>query len=139
MPEIRQASYRPWMLTKVVAIVLLGSAGCGGGLTTYPAKGKVVIKGGRPVTSGGRIEFQSTSDSQVKAVGWIEFETGSFSLATYREGKKVEGAVVGPHRVLVELRNPVAVVNLPNVYTVERRENDFTIELPRRAANRLAR
>src|SRR5262249_36910870 len=64
MSEIRQASYRPWMLTKVVAMVFLGLAGCGGGLTTYPVQGQVVFKGGRPVTSGGRIEFQSTSDPQ---------------------------------------------------------------------------
>ena len=132
MFEIRQASYRPWLLVKVVAILSLGLAGCGRGLATYPAKGKVVIKGGRPVASGGRIEFQSTSDPQAKATGWIDFTTGRFSLTTHREGRAVEGAVVGTHRVVVELRDPVAVVNLSNVYTVEPRENEFTIELPKR-------
>src|SRR5262249_54465488 len=115
---------------KTIAILALGIAGCGGGLTTYPVKGKVVFQGGRLVTSGGRIEFQSTSDPQVKANGWIDHTNASFSLTTYREGKNVAGAVAGPHRVVVELSNPVAVISLPQVYTVEPRENDFTIELP---------
>jgi hypothetical protein len=119
------------MLIKVIAILSLCLAGCGGGLTTYPVKGKVVFKGGRPVTSGGRIEFQSTSDPQVKANGWIDDTNGSFSLTTYREGKSVEGAVAGPHRVVVELRSPVSVVSLPNPYTVEPRDNELTIELPK--------
>jgi hypothetical protein len=67
----------------------------------------------------------------VKAIGWIEFTTGRFSLTTYREGKDVEGAVVGPHRVVVELHNPAKVVSLASVYTVEPRENEFTIEIPK--------
>jgi hypothetical protein len=117
------------MLIKVIAILSLGIAGCGG-FTTYPAKGKVVFKGDRPVTRGGRIEFQSASDPQVRATGWIDDTDGSFSLTTHREGKNFDGAVVGPHRVVVELHYPVAVVNLPNVYTIEPRENEFTIELP---------
>jgi len=131
MPGVRQSSYRPWMLPKAIVIVLLSIMGCGGGLTTYPAKGKVVFKDGRPVTSGGRVEFQSTSDHQVKASGWIDFQDGSFSLTTYKDGKQVEGAVEGSHRVVIELRNPVVVVRLPNVYTVGPQENDFTIEVPR--------
>jgi len=130
MHPICRAPYPTWILSMVAAFAAVGFTGCAG-LKTYPVKGKVVFKGGRPVTSGGRIEFQSTSDPQVKATGWIELKDGSFSLTTYKQGKKIEGALEGPHSVVVELRNPVAVVNLPNVYTVEPRENDFTIEVPK--------
>jgi hypothetical protein len=127
MRPIYPAPYRPWILV-VAAFAVAGIVGCGG-LKTYPVKGKVVFKGGRPVTSGGRIEFQSTADPQVKATGWIELKDGSFSLTTYKDGKQIDGAVEGPHRVVVELRNPVVVLSLPNVYTVQPQENDFTIEV----------
>ena len=130
MCSVCPSPYRPWILTMVAVFASAGIAGCTG-VKTYPVKGKVVFKDGRPVTGGGRIEFQSASDSQVKATGWIDMKDGSFSLTTFKDGKKIEGAVEGPHRVVVDLHNPVAVIELPNVYTVEPRENDFTIEVPK--------
>jgi hypothetical protein len=101
---------------------------------TYPVNGKVVWQGGRPVTDG-RIEFQSQSDSSLKAVGGIERD-GSFVLTTYKEGKQRNGAVEGQHRVLVEPEwgGTSVLITLPNPYTVEPHENTFTIEVrpPRR-------
>jgi hypothetical protein len=122
--------YRLWILVTVAVIVAAGVAGCAGS-KTYSVRGRVVFKGGQPVTGGGRIEFQSTSDSRLKATGWIDMKDGSFSLTTFKEGKQIEGAVGGSHHVVVELHNPVTVIDLPGVYTVEPRANDLTIEVPK--------
>jgi hypothetical protein len=123
---------RSWtLMTAAVALATIG--GCGWGLPrTYPVKGKVVFMGGKPVTDG-RIQFQSTTDPQMKAVGDID-KDGGFSLTTYVEARNVGGAPAGTYRVVVELERPIKVVALPNAYTVEPRENDFTIliEKPRR-------
>jgi hypothetical protein len=120
-------------LMSAAAIVLVGIVGCGSGMPkTYPVKGKVVFKGGKPVTDG-RIQFQRPADAQIKALGDID-QDGSFSLTTYVGAKKVPGAPVGPYSVVVELERPTKVVALPSTFTVEPRENDFTIaiERPRR-------
>ena len=121
------------MLQLVAIITLVGFGGCGSGMPrTYPAKGKVVFKGGKPVTDG-RIQFQSVSDPQIKALGEID-KDGSFFLTTYVADKNVRGAPAGPYRVAVELERPTKVVALPDAHTVEPQENDFTIviEKPRR-------
>ena len=133
MSKIAQALKCGGMLLSLASIVLVGISGCGSGMPkTYPAKGKVVFKGGKPVTDG-RIQFQSVSDSQIKALGEIN-KDGSFSLTTYVADKNRRGAPAGPYRVAVELERPTKVVALPDTRTVEPHENDFTIviERPRR-------
>ena len=123
-------SCRP-ALMKWAAIVLVAIAGCGPGLSrTYPVKGKVVFKGGKPVTDG-RIQFQSAADPQHKALSDID-QDGSFSLTTYVGAKKVGGAPEGSYHVVVELERPAGLVALPTPYTVEPRENDFTIVIEKR-------
>ncbi len=118
-------------LVKWAAVVLMAVAGCGPGLPkTYPVKGKVVFKGGKPVTDG-RIQFQSSADPQNKALGDID-QDGSFSLTTYVGAKKVSGAPAGTYNVVVELERPAAQVALPTKYTVEPHENDFTIVIEKR-------
>jgi hypothetical protein len=115
------------------AVVLAGIAGCGWGMPkTYPVKGKVVFQGGKPVTDG-KVQFQSETDPQFKALGDIDRD-GSFSLMTYVEAKHARGAPAGTYRVVVELERPAKAIALPSTYTVEPRENDFTIviETPRR-------
>src|SRR5262245_35134694 len=122
-------------LLRVFALVLIvawtGSAcGCGSKIPkTYPVTGKVVWAGGKTVT-GGRIEFKSLSDDSLKAVGEID-QNGNFSLTTFRDGEKRVGAVEGPHKVIAEpyWGADRAIIALPNPYTVEKRENTFTIEL----------
>jgi hypothetical protein len=115
---------------KVAAVTLVGIAGCGWGMPkTYPAKGKIVFKGGKPVTDG-RIQFQSTEHPQIKALGDID-KDGRFSLTTFVEAKNAAGAPAGTYRVVVELERPAEVVALPGAYTVEPRENDFTIVIAR--------
>jgi hypothetical protein len=119
----------PRGLITLVALALAGSAGCGSGSKTYPVNGRVVFKGGKAVTDG-RIQFQSTSNPEVRAVGEIQPD-GTFSLATHKDGKSIRGAVEGQHKVVVELERPAAVVVLATPYTVEPRENNFTIEVQR--------
>jgi hypothetical protein len=133
MSNISLAGHYRWTLMKVAAIGLVGIVGCGSGMPkTYPVKGKVIFKENRPVTDG-RIQFQSASDPQLKALAEIG-EDGSFALTTYVGEKNVQGAPAGPYNVVVELERPAKVVALPNVFTVEPHENDFTIaiERPRR-------
>ena len=55
-----------------------------------------------------------------------------FSLTTYVGAKKVGGAPEGSYHVVVELERPAGLVALPTVYTVEPRENDFTIVIEKR-------
>ena len=133
MSRLSQVSQPRRALRKVAAVLLVGVVGCGWGLPkTYPAKGKVVFKGGKPVTDG-RVQFQSVTDPQLKALGDIE-KDGSFSLSTYVQAKNTRGAPAGTYRVVVELERPAKVVALSSPYTVGPQENDFTIviERPRR-------
>jgi hypothetical protein len=119
------------VLIQLAAVVLIGLAGCGPSLPkTYPVKGKVVFQGGKPVTDG-KIQFQSSADPQNKVLGDID-QDGSFSLTTYVRAKKVRGAPAGDYKVLVELERPARLIVLPKEYTVEPRENDFTIEINNR-------
>ena len=118
------------MTRLLAALVLVGVVGCGGGMPrTYPVQGKVVFKGGKPVTDG-RVQFQSASDPQFKALGDIA-QDGSFSLTTYVGPKHKSGAPAGEYRVVVELERPARVVALPNPYTVGTGDNEFTITIER--------
>jgi hypothetical protein len=126
MSQTSPPSRHPRTLMQVAAMALAGVVGCGSGLPkTYPVKGKVVFKGDKPVTDG-RIQFQSTADPQIKALGDID-KDGSFSLTTYVGKKNVPGAPAGAYHVVIELERPAEVVALPSAYTVDPRENDFTI------------
>jgi hypothetical protein len=130
MAKIMHRSQYRWTLKTAAALALIAITGCGGMPRTYPVQGKVVFKGGKPVTDG-RIQFQSAADPQFKALGDID-KDGSFSLTTYIGAKKAQGAPQGPYSVVVELERPAEVVALPTPYTVEPRDNDFTIAIERR-------
>jgi hypothetical protein len=130
MANIMQRSQYRWTLKMLAALALIVITGCAGMPRTYPVKGKVVFKGGKAVTDG-KIQFQSATDPPFKALGDIE-QDGSFALTTYVGAKKVLGAPQGPYIVVVELERPAEVVALPNTYTVEPRDNEFTIVIERR-------
>jgi hypothetical protein len=131
-------THSAWRLPRAAALaaaLLLAAAvpGCGNGIPkTYPVKGKVVHKGGKPVTYG-RVEFQSKSHPELRAIGNIQTD-GTFSLTTHLEGKNRAGAVEGDHTVLIELEGRSELVTLPAPYTVKPGDNDFTFEVrpPRR-------
>src|SRR5262245_6295390 len=89
-----RTSVRAAALALGAALLLVSTPGCGKRIPkTYPVKGKVIHKGGRPVTYG-RVELQSKSDPQLRAVGDIQTD-GTFSLTTHLGGKSVAGAVEG--------------------------------------------
>jgi hypothetical protein len=79
------------VLTAALALVVGG--GCGGPgtgvLKTYPAKGKVVLTDGQPLTAG-MVEFRSTADASLTTTGEIRPD-GTFSLNTLVGTKKVPG------------------------------------------------
>src|SRR5262245_17079827 len=131
MFAICRPSSRSRVIALAVVVAWAGIAcGCGSKIPkTYPVTGKVVWTGGKPVTDG-RIEFQSLSDDSLKAVGEID-QDGNFSLTTLRDGAKRVGAVEGQHRVIVEPEwgDDKLIIALPSPYTVEKRDNTFTIEL----------
>src|SRR5262245_491586 len=114
MFRVCRALARPWALLAGAAL-LAGGAGCGAGMPeTYPVKGKVVSRGGKPV-SYGRIEFRSLADASVKATGEIG-KDGSFTLTTHKDGKSTPGAVAGEHKVVVEQEGwdkPLIVIVVP--------------------------
>ena len=91
---------RRWLVAAIVGLLLV-SVGCGSKQRpTYEAGGKVVFKkDGKPLMAG-YVEFESL-DAELKnrlnARGRIQPD-GTFRLGTYEEG---DGAVEGPHRVLV--------------------------------------
>jgi hypothetical protein len=83
----------------VVALVLLGLAGCGGDrLKTYSVRGKVVLADGDvQQLAGSHVEFMLESDSTMRASGTIEPD-GSFALQTLHKGTLLKGAPEGTYR-----------------------------------------
>src|SRR5262249_17472482 len=81
-----------------LAVVLLGSAGCGsvGGESYYPVKGKIVLADGKPLTSG-RVMF--VSPQRGLTYGGTVGADGTFSL---KAGAR-EGAPAGSYQVRIEM------------------------------------
>lgn len=98
---------------------------------TFPVVGKVLFADGQPLP-GGAVQFQSTTDTKTTALGEIAAD-GSFTLTLYEEGQKLPGTIVGPHRVTVippmDDSQTAVPLELPEPFTVEPRENEFTITL----------
>jgi hypothetical protein len=122
---------------RFAALVVAGllAAGCGPGtapLKTYPVSGQVLVKGGQPL-AGGTVEFRSTADPTIAAIGDIAND-GSFALRTLYNGQTWPGAVEGLHDVSVSPardreHHGAASIRLPRPYTVEAKENRFVIEI----------
>lgn len=84
-------------LAILLFILFASESGCTeDGPKTYPVKGKVTYKDGKPVTSG-NILFESVSDTKIQAAGDLQAD-GSFELGS-NLGKP--GTVAGDHRVLI--------------------------------------
>jgi hypothetical protein len=90
----------------LAALACAGLAGCGGDKMpkTYPLEGKVVFKGGAPLT-GGSIAFESATGDPPWRAGAAIDESGNFSdVVTLRsDGKEAGGLVEGEHRVKIDL------------------------------------
>lgn len=103
---------------------------------TFPVSGSVMHKGGQPL-GGGQIIFRLTDDPTLVATGVIGPD-GTFSLQTFRDNRKVPGAVAGAHRVTVMPPmgedQSVMAVELPEPYKVEAAPNEFRIVIDDAAA-----
>jgi hypothetical protein len=120
----------------------LAFAGCDSRPPTYPVSGKVVWKGGQPVTelNGGFVTLDSV-ELMVSAMGAIGPD-GTFKVNTFEDK---EGVPAGEYKVAVsrppELEETGVWVPLPRRYesiggsdltlTVEPKENQVTLELER--------
>lgn len=125
----------------VVALALALSAlgGCGSKVQlpkTYPVRGRVVYKGGGPLT-GGVVQFQAAADPKLLINGEIG-KDGTFALTTRLDGHQVAGAVEGAHQVTVTPPMPAdqsaEPIVLKKTFTVQAGDNFFDIEIekPRR-------
>lgn len=123
----------------LLALSFCLSAGCPSGgkklPAVYPVEGKVVYKGGQPLT-GGSVSFQSQTDSSFAASGEIQPD-GSFTLWTFADKERVKGAPPGKYNVTVmpamgsdHSIQPIAVAK---PIEVEAKENRFAIALDRAA------
>src|SRR5262245_30711131 len=131
-------SFRTWA-PALLAAAVLAAAGCTGPVLpkTYPAKGTAVFKDTRKPLTGGTVEFESTTDPALRAVGDIDSD-GTFTLYAFKQGKEKPGAAEGEYRVFVEL--PAADegrdegsgrVQLPGTVTIKPGDNDLTLEVER--------
>ena len=89
---------RPWAITPVVWMLMVGLSGCGNEPKTFPVRGLVRFPDGKPLREGS-IEFESSGKKgqPVTARGQIAPD-GSFVLGTYDLD---DGAVEGVHRAVV--------------------------------------
>jgi hypothetical protein len=80
------------------AACFLTSAGCGGGLKTYPVQGKVEVKDGdvTPLT-GSNLEFMRADDPLMRASARIS-PTGQFTVSTLHDGKLLVGVPPGDYK-----------------------------------------
>ena len=124
------------LLACLLLACLLLCAGCGGAPEieipqTHPAGGKV-LKAGQPLTAG-TVEFQPQGAAGQRASGEIQPD-GTFSLSTIVDVEKVAGAVPGQYKATVIPPIPadqnVQIFNPPDVFTVEAKDNQFTIQIP---------
>lgn len=90
------------MLRSFIALVLITSiAGCAKETPVYPVTGTVKLANGAPAV-GCVVEFTSEADGTkgINATGEVQAD-GTFKLSSSIEGKLREGAVAGPHKVIV--------------------------------------
>jgi hypothetical protein len=100
---------------------------------TFPVKGRVVTSGDRlPV--GGCVEFEPNQNGlEITACGVIGSE-GQFSLSIPFVDRVLPGATEGSHsvRILLPIDDGGGVVRIREAFIVQPRENEFTINIPKR-------
>jgi len=122
----------------LLALSFCLAAGCAAGKkmpAMHPVEGKVVYKAGQPLT-GGVVSFQSQADQSLTTTGEIQPD-GSFSLWTFVDKERVKGVPPGEYRVTVVpplgADHSVKPISIAKPYTVEAKENRFTITLDKAA------
>jgi hypothetical protein len=92
------------ILPLVTAAGWMSLTGCGPGMPkTYPLRGRVVFKGGPPL-SGGSIAFESTGEPRWHGGAEVGPD-GTFAhvMTVGPDGKGARGLVEGEHRVRIDL------------------------------------
>src|SRR5262245_8744703 len=84
-----------WLWVAVLALLLVGGAGCGRRMC--PVEGKVVYRDGSPFTKGKVVFEPLEAEVKVSALGEVH-KDGTFRLGTYGEA---DGVPEGRYRVLV--------------------------------------
>jgi hypothetical protein len=108
---------------------------------TYPVRG-VVKSLGDPLPVGAQIEFRPESAENLRdytAIGTID-ATGKFDLRIPFVDRVLTGAVEGSHTVRIMFpsnnssnsKYPGGIVSISEKFTVEPRENEFTITIPKK-------
>jgi len=124
------------LIGRVLAVLCLvvAAAGCKSQARlpdTVPVRGKVVFRGGAPLT-GGMIQFQSQERPDVMASSVIAPD-GSFELSSFMSGARAPGAVPGQHRVIIvppfDESNRHSPAIPPQDVTVSAGKNDLTIAI----------
>jgi hypothetical protein len=138
MPSSRRPCGAGSALVFGVSAILLLAAGCGTKSdrpvpATFPVTGQVLYRDGKPVTAG-TIQFRSTGEPPVTANGTLAAD-GTFSLTTFVDVDPLTGTIPGPHKVTIyptaEGQHSVPSIAVKDVYTVESKENHFTIHIDR--------
>ncbi len=106
---------------------------------TYPVRGKVVHADGSPLT-GGLVQFKPQGKPDVTTSGAIGAD-GTFTLNSFIDNRKVDGATEGPHTVTVLPPQgdrgagrslSIQPIDLPDTFTIKPDgDNTFTITLPK--------
>jgi hypothetical protein len=105
---------------------------------TYPVRGKVTLKNGKPVTDG-MVRFEPASTPKATTAGKINSD-GTYSLITMSGDKRADGAIPGPNRVILVLSANSGVpvpkgqlipppVVFPKPFVVEEKENDIPLTI----------
>lgn len=134
---VRPAKMFVYLCQATLALACLFQSGCGDpGPKTYPVKGKIINREGKPVKSG-MVLFESVDDPKIQASGDLSSD-GTFALDS-NLGKP--GTVAGKHRVMIEpplpeygekalIANKFASFATSGLTAeVTEGENDLTIEL----------
>ncbi|MBY0514206.1 MAG: hypothetical protein K2P78_09890 [Gemmataceae bacterium] len=135
---------RPIAILSLAAALL---AGCGGGKDQppfsdlHPVKG-VVMRNGQPV-KGGAVRFNPDPDRPGFLINSDVAADGTFNLSTVRttdsQGERKPGAPAGNYKVTFipplgdqTAGGQVSAIDLPGTVTVEAKENNLTIDLPKK-------
>jgi hypothetical protein len=124
------------VLGALVLATGVGLAGCPDGNQrpipkTYPVRGKVVYKDGAPVTTAGRIEFQTPNELYHTILGEVQPD-GTFSLYTLSNNRRYLGAPEGIHKVFVILpdkRTGEEIRVSAGECTLQPGDNDITLQI----------
>jgi hypothetical protein len=129
-------------MLRLSALVAAASVlvGCTGKLppATYPVKGKITYKGGKPF-AGGIVTFTSKK-TPTHVMDSPIADDGSFELGIVFDNRRIVGGVPGPAQVMISSRyepaKGVEIYLLPQNRTIEPHDNEFAIVVDPATAQR---